>query len=560
MPLPPAGLPAKPRLLWFAVANLVALALAVSVALAFRSDAGSLPGDAPARADAGERGDRSRTDGDSASGSTGSCGGQPLVATRELRGMWLTTVNNIDWPSKRGLDAETIKSEYRGWLDQAQRLNHNAIFVHAKPSGDALWPSEYAPWSEWLTGVRGQDPGFDVMKFIIDEAHARNLEFHAWFNPYRGSQPASVGGAGPDINALAPDHPLRKHPEWAVVYPVDAAGSRLHYNPGIPQARRFVEDGMLEAVRRYDVDAVHFDDFFYPYPHAGQDFGDDAAYQKYGTGFANKADWRRDNVNTLVREMNERIKEIKPWVKFGISPFGIWRNARTDPLGSDTRGLQAFDDIAADTRLWVKREWLDYIVPQLYWYIGFEIADYGKLLPWWAEVVKGTRVQLYIGQADYRVGEKGVWSDPAELDRQLALNDKHGVHGSVHFSSKSVRNDRLGSVTRYAASHYAAPALLPRMAHLPRKVPGTPTGVTASAESGGVKVAWRTGSGEAAAYAVYKVDAASNGAGAKLVGTVRAAGKQQSWTHKGATGGAGGYCVTALDRSANESAPTPATR
>src|SRR5262249_42350657 len=202
--------------------------------------------------------------------------GQPLSAPRELRGMWLTTVRNLDFPSRPGLDEESFKAEYRGWLDLAQRLNHNAIFVQVRPSGDAFWPSKYAPWSDWLTGRRdGVGPGWDPLQFMIGEAHARNLEFHAWFNPYKASQ---IG----DPNQLQPDHPLRQRPEWQVTYPASGSESRLYYNPGIPEARKFVEDSMLEVVRRYDIDGVHFDDFFYPYPVSGQDFPDDATFAQYG--------------------------------------------------------------------------------------------------------------------------------------------------------------------------------------------------------------------------------------------------------------------------------------
>ncbi|MGN9768158.1 glycoside hydrolase family 10 protein [Micromonospora sp. SD12] len=474
------------------------------------------------------------------------CAGRPARAPRELRGMWITTVNNIDWPSRRGLPAETARAEFRGWLDLAVRRNHNAVFVHVRPSGDAFWPSAYAPWSEWLTGRRdGRDPGWDPMEFMVAEAHARNLEFHAWFNPYRGGQPATVGGPGPRLDRLAPTHPLRRHRDWVVTYPsADRPGSRLYFNPGIPEARTFVEDAMLEAVQRYDVDGVHFDDFFYPYPEAGQDFPDEATFARYGRGFADKQAWRRDNVNTLVREMSERIKAIKPWVKFGISPFGIWRNDRTDPAGSATAGLQSYDDIHADTRLWVRRQWLDYVVPQLYWHIGFGKADYAKLLPWWAATVRGTRVQLYIGQADYRVGERGAWRDPTELTRQLALNRRYGVDGSVHFSAKQVRADRLGAVSRYSAAHHAGPALVPTMAHLPSTPPAAPTVTGAHrANADGVTLTWR-GDG-ATSFAVYRVD----GDAARLVGTARGAG----WVDRTAPVDRPlSYCVSGLDRSGNE--------
>jgi uncharacterized lipoprotein YddW (UPF0748 family) len=454
--------------------------------------------------------------------------------------MWLTTVNNIDFPSRPGLPEAQVKAEYLGWLDLAAAQNHNAIFVHVRPSGDALWPSAYAPWSEWLTGRRdGRSPGWDPMAFMVTEAHARNLEFHAWFNPYRGSQPGP-DGPGADFAKLAPGHPLLQHRDWAISYPTGRT-ARLYFDPGNPQARRFVEDAMLEAVRKYDVDGVHFDDFFYPYPEAGQDFPDDKSYARLARAGQSRAAWRRENVNTLVREMSLRIKEVKPWVKFGISPFGIWRNAGTDPAGSDTRGLESHDAIYADTRTWVRQGWLDYVVPQLYWAIGFGKADYTKVLPWWSNLVKGTKVQLYIGQADYRIGEKGAWRDPAQLQRQLTLNDRYAVQGSVHFSAKQIRADRLGAVTRYRNAHYAGPALLPVMSQLPAAPPSAPRLVSGDRTGETVTLDWRPGDRAPVSWALYRVD----GAAATLVATGRAGAKPVAATP-------GTYCLSGLDRSGNE--------
>ena len=476
----------------------------------------------------------------------GRCGGVPTQATHELRGMWLTTVNNIDFPSRPGLPEAEVKAEYLGWLDLAVAQRHNAIFVHVRPSGDAFWPSAYAPWSEWLTGARdGKGPGWDPMAFMVAEAHRRNLEFHAWFNPYRGSQPAPAG-AGADFKKLAPDHPLRRHRDWAIAYPKGKT-ARLYFDPGNAAARRWVEDSILEGVRKYDVDGVHFDDFFYPYPEAGQDFPDGASFARRARKAQGVADWRRANVDTFVSEMSLRIKQVKPWVKFGISPFGIWRNAETDKAGSGTRGLQSYDAIYADTRRWVREQWLDYVVPQLYWAIGFDKADYAKVLPWWSGLVKGTRVQLYIGQADYRVGEPGPWRDPAQLDKQLALNDKFAVSGSVHFSAKQIRADRLGAVTRYRGAHYAAPALLPPMARLPAEPPHAPRLVSPrSAGNGTVEFDWQPGAGPApVSWALYRVD----GPVAKLV----AAGRSGSPV---SAPGRGTYCLSGLDRSGNEGPPS----
>jgi uncharacterized lipoprotein YddW (UPF0748 family) len=474
-------------------------------------------------------------------GVTGRCGAVPAKAVRELRGMWLTTVNNIDWPSRPGLPQAQVKAEYVQWLEMAREQNHNAIFVHVRPSGDALWPSKYAPWSEWLTGRRdGADPGWDPMAFMVAEAHARNLEFHAWFNPYRGSQPGPAG-PGADFAKLAPNHPLRLHRDWAIAYP-KGRSARLYFDPGIPAARKFVEDSMLEAVEKYDVDGVHFDDFFYPYPQAGQDFPDDASYATRTRKAQSRAAWRRENVNTLVREMNVRIKQVKPWVKFGISPFGIWRNAANDPAGSQTSGLESNDAIYADTRTWVREGWLDYVVPQLYWAIGFDKADYAKVLPWWSELVKGTKVQLYIGQGDYRVGEKGPWRDPGQIERQLALNDRYAVSGSVHFSAKQIKADRLGAVSRYRKAHYATPALVPVMAHLPADPPPAPRLVSARRSAAGpAELGWQAGAKEPVSWALYRAD----GPVATLVATGR------SGTRITAPG-PGVYCLSGLDRSGNE--------
>lgn len=513
------------------------------------------------------------------------CSPDPAVPKRQLRAMWIASVTNIDWPTREsGTAPDRIarqQAEYRAWLDLAQRLNHNAVIVQVRPTADAFWPSPLEPWSEYLVarGARGQDPGWDPLAFLVAEAHQRNLEFHAWFNPYRVSMPVGAGdptAAGADINKLAPNHPVRAHPEWALAYPVNAAGSRLYYNPGIPEVRQFVQDAMMDAVTRYDIDGVHFDDYFYPYPAAGQDFADDAAYAQYGAGFANKGDWRRHNINLLVQEFGARIKAAKPWVKFGISPFGIWRNRATDPLGSDTAGLQSYDAIYADTRTWVKQEWVDYILPQIYWHIGFAIADYAKLVPWWADVVSGTRVHLYIGQADYKIatpGQPAAWFDPHEMSRHLTFNrDYPQVLGNVHFSAVQVRANKLGATDIYAAAHYSRPALVPRMPHLPASPLPFPVVTAAEREAAGaVRLTWRPTAaeaappfGEAAGYAIYRFDGlAADPCGfadaRHLVATVRAtgAGPQTFLDTTAQPGRRYTYHVSSLDRLWNESDPSP---
>ncbi|WP_091552418.1 glycoside hydrolase family 10 protein [Micromonospora pattaloongensis] len=501
------------------------------------------------------------------------CAPDPATPKRQFRAMWIASVVNIDWPTKASYTAPdrvaTQKAEYQRWLDLAQRLNHNAVVVQVRPTADAFWSSPHEPWSEFLTGVRGQDPGWDPLGYLVEESHKRNLEFHAWFNPYRVSMP---DGAGPDLDKLAPGHPARRHPDWTVAYPVNAAGSRLYYNPGIPEVRRFVQTAMMDAVTRYDVDGVHFDDYFYPYPAAGQDFPDAETFARHGAGFASRADWRRHNIDLLIQEMGQQIKAAKPWVKFGVSPFGIWRNRAADPLGSDTNGTQSYDANYADTRKWVKQQWIDYIVPQVYWHLGFAVADYAKLVPWWAQVVEGTHVQLYVGQADYKIGEPGqpaAWHDPAEMSRHLTFNRDHPqVTGNIHFSAVQVRANKLGATDIYAREHYAKPALVPTMPHLPSRPLMTPVVISAERQAGGVRLTWRhpaNGVGpfdRATSYVVYRFDGRTvpgrcelADAGA-ILATVRGT-ERRSQTFLDPTAQAGRqytYVVSAVDRIGNESA------
>ncbi|MFM9452652.1 glycoside hydrolase family 10 protein [Streptomyces europaeiscabiei] len=394
-----------------------------------------------------------------AAAGTAIAGGEPSPRRRaaegELRGMWLATVSNRDWPSAPGLTADAQRAELLTHLDTAVARRLNAVIFQVRPTADALWPSPHEPWSQYLTGTQGKDPGWDPLGTAVEEAHARGLELHAWFNPYRIALHADPG-------RLVASHPARKNPGWAVPY-----GGKLYYNPGIPAVRAFVRKAMLDALRKYPVDAVHFDDYFYPYPVAGQVFDDDAAYDRYGASFPNRAAWRRDNVDRLVRETAAEIKVIRPGAQFGISPFGVWRNAETDERGSATRaGVQTYDDLYADTRKWVRENWIDYIVPQLYWNIGFEAADYAELLPWWAETARGSGTRLYIGEALYKAGDPAqpaAWQEPAELSEHLTLaRDVPEARGHVFFSAKDVKDDRIGAMARVVADHYQRPAEPPR--------------------------------------------------------------------------------------------------
>lgn len=478
---------------------------------------------------------------------------------QQLRAVWIASVANIDWPSRPGLTAEQQQAELRSWFDMAVAQRHNAVVLQVRPTADAFWPSSVEPWSKYLSGTQGKDPGYDPLAFAVAEAHQRNLELHAWFNPYRITMNLTT-----DVAALSPTHPAKLHPDWTISY-----GGKLYYNPGVPQARQFVETAIMDAVTKYDIDAVHFDDYFYPYPVAGQVFQDEAQYAAYGNGMS-LADWRRDNINTLITELGHQIKAAKPWVKFGVSPFAVWMNRANDPRGSATQaGAQTYTDLYADTRRWVQEEWIDYIAPQVYWAQSLAVADYDVVVDWWANVARGHDVHLYIGQATYKIGtstQSPEWiNDPHEMSNHLTLNSGYPeVKGDIYFSARGVRADRLGATTLLNTTWYQHPALVPPMPWIDNVAPKAPKGLTAVRTGPGVTVTWRAGDASSSSYAVYRIPATDMRVkpgdcviadARNLVATMRAGQGDQTWTDP--TGGAGDYTyvISALDRVSNESVP-----
>jgi uncharacterized lipoprotein YddW (UPF0748 family) len=400
---------------------------------------------------------------------------------REFRGVWIATVSNIDWPSRSTLTPEQQRAEFINILDQHQRSGINAVVVQVRSSCDAMYPSSLEPWSQWLTGRQGQAPQplYDPLLFMIGEARRRGMEFHAWFNPYRAVTDARNAN-------LAANHIANTQPGWIRNY-----GNLRMLDPGLPEVRAYVTRVVMDVVRRYDIDAVHFDDYFYPYPETGQVFNDDSTFTRHARGFASRADWRRDNINLLIRGVADSIRATKPWVKFGVSPFGIWQNrGTTTPQGSDTRGLQSFSDIFADSRLWVQQNWLDYNAPQLYWSIGFAAARYENLVPWWAQNAYGRH--LYIGQGAYRINTTTDpnWLNPNEVPRQLRLNRTHPeVNGSIFFSSRSVTGNPLSFQDSLRRDFYRFPALVPAMPWKDATAPAAPT-LTATLTREGVRLQW----------------------------------------------------------------------
>jgi uncharacterized lipoprotein YddW (UPF0748 family) len=380
----------------------------------------------------------------------------------EFRAAWIATVENIDWPSKRGLSVDKQKAEYIKLLDMHQSNGLNAVIVQVRPAADAFYPSQLEPWSEYLMGRQGRPPVpfYDPLAFMIAETHRRNMEFHAWINPYR-----AVFNSG--RSSVAPNHPTRLHPSWFVKYG-DATKTTTYFDPGQPEARQFVTLVIKDLVSRYDLDGVHFDDYFYPYRIAGKAFPDQASYAKYGRGMDKDA-WRRSNVDSIIVMLNGAIKATKPWVRFGISPFGVWRNQSQDPEGSNTSAGQTnYDDLYADILLWLKNGWIDYVVPQLYWEIGHNKADYTTLVEWWSKHTYGRH--CYIGLGLYRAGSNSAWKDPNQLPMQITMaRQAPNVQGQVYFSSKSFIANPNGWSDSLRNHLYKTPVPTPAMPWLPLK-------------------------------------------------------------------------------------------
>jgi uncharacterized lipoprotein YddW (UPF0748 family) len=379
----------------------------------------------------------------------------------------VATVNNIDWPSKPGLSTDQQKREVIEILDRHAKNGMNAIIFQVRPAADAFYKSELEPWSRYLTGTAGEAPSpfYDPMQFWIEECHKRNMEFHAWLNPFRVAQDAG--------EPLAGNHIAFKHPEWIVNY-----GGKLYFDPGLPQTREFVVKVVADIVSRYDVDAIHFDDYFYPYP-LKEDFPDENSFDQYNRGFlaGQKADWRRDNVDLVIRMLSERIKKTKPWVKFGISPFGVWRNKADDPEGSETSaGTTNYDQLYADILKWQKNGWIDYCLPQLYWQIGHPSVDFLTLSKWWA--AHAYNREMYIGHAVYKLEANSPvpeWRDPDQLVKQIQITRQiPHLGGSAFYSSVHFSRDLFGFGKSLQEKLYKFPALVPTMPWIDNKAPESP--------------------------------------------------------------------------------------
>ncbi len=376
---------------------------------------------------------------------------------REFRGAWIQAVNG----QFKGMPAEKMKQTLTSQLDVLQKAGINAIIFQVRVEGDALYASKYEPWSRYLTGVQGQAPApqWDPLAFMVDECHKRGMELHAWINPYRAKTKGTT--------ALAGNHPAKLYPNRFIEY-----DGQLYFDPGYPENRAYICKIVKDIVERYDVDAIHMDDYFYPYPAKGKEIRDDVSFAQYGIGYANRADWRRNNVNQLIQDLHRTIRETKPWVKFGISPFGIYRNQKSDPKGSKTNGLQNYDDLYADIILWVDNGWVDYTIPQIYWEIGHPAADYQELVQWWAQHA-GNR-PLFIGQDVMRTVQKPDLQNPNihQQARKMQLQRAQpAIEGSCQWYAAAVV-DNVGNYREALSRHYHRyPALQPLFPFMDKKAP-----------------------------------------------------------------------------------------
>ncbi|KAA2244984.1 family 10 glycosylhydrolase [Chitinophaga agrisoli] len=472
-----------------------------------------------------------------------------LPPKRELRAVWIATVENIDWPSRRGLSSAAQQEEFINILDRLQRNGMNAVVVQIRPAADAFYASAFEPWSAYLTGVQGRAPMpyYDPLAFMIEEAHKRGMEFHAWFNPYR-----AVFNVG--RSSITGDHITRLKPQWFVTY-----GDTKYFDPGVPEARQYVTQVVTDVVKRYDIDAVHFDDYFYPYRIPNREFPDNSSYRLYGRGMG-REDWRRQNVDSIIHLVSVAIKATKPWVKFGVSPFGVWRNRAQDPEGSYTHGGQTnYDDLFADVLKWLRNGWIDYVAPQLYWERGHRLVDYEVLLNWWAQHGYGRHV--YIGHGVYRINSNAAWRNPVELPRQIEeARTLNTVQGSIFYSNKSFEGNPLGIEDSLHNHYYRYPALRPLMPWLDpqQKAPKSPYFIDAFERANGLQLYWSDDdtSGRTQQYVLYRFDAAAAinlNDPTKILGLIPQQPDPQFTDVTYVKGRSYVYIVTALDRLEQES-------
>jgi uncharacterized lipoprotein YddW (UPF0748 family) len=405
-----------------------------------------------------------------------------IVPKREFRGVWIATVENIDWPAPKQSSDEQ-KEQLTDILDAHQHEGINAVLFQVRPAADAFYAKGTEPWSKWLNGKQGTapDPAYDPLEFAITEAHKRGIELHAWFNPYRATNDNKY-------SALSLNHITNLKPEWFFTY-----GGQKIFNPGLPEVREYIIHIILNVVDNYDIDGVHMDDYFYPYKIDGQTINDADAFKKYGSRFTDIKDWRRNNVDTLIQMLGDSIHKHKPRVKFGVSPFGVWANKYQNPDGSNTHGGSSYYENYADVRKWLKNGWVDYATPQLYWSLSSHTTPFDTLLTWWSN--NSYNRHLYVGMAVYRQAEKSknsaAYRIRTELPNQMRhLRNNPRIEGSVFFSSNSLTNNFGGFADSLHADFFKYPALPPPMLWLDSIPPNAPRNLLVKANGPGVAINW----------------------------------------------------------------------
>lgn len=448
---------------------------------------------------------------------------------REFRGAWMHTVFQDGYLKRT---TEENKQYLRDQLDRLKAAGVNAVIFQVRPQADAFYPSDLEPWSRFLTdNGRAPQPAWDPLQFMIDEAHARGMELHAWLNPYRVTSAKN--------QTLPGGHIYHKHPEWFVRF-----DGKIYFNPGLQECRDFITAVVRDIVTRYDVDGIHFDDYFYPYPVKGLKFPDAKTFSKYGKGLG-LAEWRRKNVDLLIEQVHAVIASVKPWVVFGISPFGIWRNKTSDHAGSDSRGLQNYDDLYADVLLWARNGWIDYQLPQLYWELENKSAPYLSLVKWWAANSHGRH--MYIGQDVNRT------MNVAELAKKISLTrDAESITGNCWWPAYSVTSNVGGIADSLACNYQSTIALVPAYPWIDDKAPARVSGLRVS----GGKLQWRAPqpkgeSGDAVKFAIYRFDDDED-----IDLTKSSAIIAVTWNNYWPINRPGVYVITALSRVNCESEPS----
>lgn len=416
---------------------------------------------------------------------------------REFRAGWIQIING----QFQGLSTAQAQQRLLNQLDALKKANMNAVIFQIRAEGDALYESNLEPWSRFLTGQQGKAPNpyWDPLAFMVEECHKRGMELHAWINPYRAMM---------NINKeLAYSHPYIKYPERFIQY-----GNQLFFDPALQENRNYICSIVSDIVNRYDVDAIHMDDYFYPYPKDGMEFNDDPSFRRLGSAYTDKGDWRRDNVNLLIKQIHETVREIKPWVKFGVSPFGIYRNERSNPFGSRTNGLQNYDDLYADVLLWVNKGWVDYNIPQIYWHVGHPVADYQVLVDWWAK--NSSNRPLFIGQSVPNTIQHADPNNPNmnQLPLKMRIQRSYqSVGGSCQWPATSVVANEGRYLDALVSEHNKYPSLVPVFDFMDDKAPKSVRKVKSLWTIDGYMLFWtapkaKTLMDEAIRYVIYRFE------------------------------------------------------